>query len=60
MELKKFIATTIREYLNENTDDAYFSKEIADRVPQMYFKLVLCWAVLFLIGIVLVSRPQNV
>lgn len=26
MELKEFIATTIREYLNESTDDAYFSK----------------------------------
>ena len=40
-------------------NEAYFDKEIANRIPSMYSKLIAIWSVLFIIAISLITRPSN-
>lgn len=40
--------------------EKYFEKEIADRVPSMYSKLVCIWLFLYIIAITLISRPSKI
>jgi MFS family permease len=46
---------------DESGKKVYYSQEIADRVPGMYYKCLIAWLSLSLIGVLLISRnPEYV
>ena len=49
----------MERYVDDKNGQLYFTREVADKIPQMYYILVTCYSIIAITGISLVTRNDE-